>query len=451
MFDPAVFAARRDAYMQAIGTGGVAIVRSLPERLRNGDAFFPFRQHSDLVYLTGFLEPDTTLILRPSAQTERVIMFVRPRDPEMETWDGRRAGVEGATATYGADAAYPAAELPAKISELIANCEDLYFSLGLDDDMDRLVATTIAKLRKTEKRGKRPPRAVIDPRVALHELRLHKRPEELEAMRKAADISTEAHIAAMKIGKPGAFEHEIEAEINYTFRRRGGAGPGYATIVGAGANATILHYIENKCAIAAGDLVLVDAGCEYDHYTADITRTWPATGTFTAIQKRVYQIVLDCQVEAIEMIKPGVTLDDIHNHCVRRLTEGMIALGLLTGSAEERVADQTYRKFYMHGTSHWLGLDVHDAGVYTLAGTARPLAAGMVITVEPGLYIAADAADVPPELRGIGVRIEDDVLVTPTGYEVLTAGCPKKIGDIEAHCNPQAEGRGPTPHPHVSR
>jgi Xaa-Pro aminopeptidase len=361
-------------------------------------------------------------------------MFVRPRDPELEVWDGRRAGLEGAKATYGADAAYPAAELPAKLQELIANCEDLHYSLGLDGEMDQLVATTIAKLRKTEKRGKRPPRAVVDPRIALHELRLHKRPEELVAMRKAADISTEAHVAAMKAGKPGAFEHELEAVINYTFRRRGGAGPGYTTIVGAGENATILHYVENKCAIAEGDLVLIDAGCEYDHYTADITRTWPASGTFTAIQKRVYQVVLDTQLEAIELVKPGVTLDEIHNHCVRRLTEGMIALGLLEGSADDRIADNTYRKFYMHGTSHWLGLDVHDAGAYTRGGKARPLEAGMVITVEPGLYVAADAADVPPDLRGIGIRIEDDVLVTPTGYEVLTAACPKKIEDIEAAC-----------------
>jgi len=434
MFDPAVFAARRDAYMQAIGTGGVAIVRSLPERLRNGDAFHPFRQHSDLVYLTGFVEPDTTLILRPGAETERVIMFVRPRDPELETWDGRRAGLEGAQATYGADTAYPAAELAAKLGELIANCEDLHYSLGLDNEMDHLVASTIAKLRKSEKRGKRPPRAVIDPTIALHELRLHKRPEELTAMRKAAEISVEAHIAAMKAGKPGSFEHELEALINYTFRRRGGSGPGYATIVGAGENATILHYVENRCAIADGDLVLIDAGCEYNHYTADITRTWPASGKFTPIQKRVYQIVLDVQLEAIAMVKPGVTLDEIHHHCVRRLTEGMIALGLLAGNAEDRVADQSFRKFYMHGTSHWLGLDVHDAGAYTVGGKARPLQPGMVITIEPGLYVAADAPDVPPELRGIGIRIEDDVLVTAGDPDVLTAACPKKIEDIEAAC-----------------
>jgi Xaa-Pro aminopeptidase len=434
MFDPSVFAARRDAFMRAIGTKAVAIVRSQPERLRNGDAFHPFRQHSDVVYLTGFVEPDTTVILRPGADTERVVMFVRPRDPEMEIWDGRRAGIDGAKSTYGADAAYPASELPAKLVELIANCDELHYSLGLDEEMDKLVGATIAKLRKLEKRGKRPPRAVVDPQVALHELRLHKRPEELAAMRRAADISTEAHIAAMKAGKPGTFEHELEAVINYTFRRSGGAGPGYASIVGTGANATILHYIENNCAIAEGDLVLVDAGCEYDHYTADITRTFPATGTFTAIQKRVYQIVLDTQVEAIAMIKPGITLDDLHNHCVRRLTEGMIALGLLGGSADDRIADQSYRKFYMHGTSHWLGLDVHDAGMYMQDGRARPLEAGMVITVEPGLYIAADAQDVPPELRGIGIRIEDDVLVTEAGHEVLTASCPKTIEDVERAC-----------------
>ena len=434
MFDPAVFAARRDAYMQAIGPSGVAIVRSLPERLRNGDAFHPFRQVSDLVYLTGFVEPETTLVLRPGHDSERIVMFVRPRDPELETWDGRRAGIDGAKSLYGADAAYPAAELPQKLGELIANHEELHYSVGLDDEMDLMITRAIAKLRKTEKRGKRPPRAIVDPRDALHELRLHKRPEEIAALRTASEISAEAHVLAMRAGKPGVFEHELEALINYTFRRKGGAGPGYTTIVGAGENATILHYIENKCAIADGDLVLVDAGCEYNHYTADITRTWPATGKFTAIQRRVYQIVLDTQVEAVAMVKPGVTIDEIHNHCVRRLTEGMIELGLLSGNAEDRVADQSYRKFYMHGTSHWLGLDVHDVGAYTREGKARPLEPGMVITVEPGLYVAADAPEVPPELRGIGIRIEDDVWVTETGHDVLTAACPKKIEDIEAVC-----------------
>jgi Xaa-Pro aminopeptidase len=431
MFDPAIFAARRAEYMAAIGPSAVAVVRSLPERLRNGDAFHPFRQSSDLVYLTGFVEPDTTLVLRPGAETERVVMFVRPRDPELETWDGRRAGLEGAKERYGADAAYPAIELAAKLPELVANHHELHYGLGFDDEMDRLIATTIARLRKTEKKGKRPPHALIDPRAALHEMRLKKRPEELRTLRKACEIATEAHVLAMKTGRPGVFEHEVEAAINYTFRKHGGSGPGYATIVGAGENATILHYIENRCAIADGDLVLVDAGCEYDHYTSDITRTWPANGTFSGPQRHVYEIVLATQIAAVQMAKPGTTIDDIHNFCVRELTAGMIELGLLTGSVDDRIADQAYRKFYMHGTSHWLGLDVHDAGAYTRDGKARPLEPGMVITVEPGLYIAHDAPDVPDALRGIGVRIEDDVAITPGAPEVLTAACPKSIDDLE--------------------
>ncbi|HVK77075.1 MAG TPA: Xaa-Pro aminopeptidase [Kofleriaceae bacterium] len=434
MLAPDVFAARRKAYMDALGPNAVALVCSLPERVRNGDAHYSFRQHSDVLYLTGFAEPDTTVILRPGAETDRVVMFVRPRDPEMETWDGRRAGLEGARERYGADVAYPASELAQRLPDLIANCEELHYALGLRDDTDLLVAGTLARLRKSEKRGKRPPRAVVDPRAVLHELRLHKGSEELTAMRKASAITSDAHVAAMQAGRPGAFEYELEAIINYTFRSRGGAGPGYNTIVGAGENATILHYIENTCAIADGDLVLIDAGCEYGGYTADITRTWPASGRFTPAQRKVYDLVLDVQKEAIAMTRPGVTLDEIHHHCVQRLTEGMVALGLLAGPASARIEDLSYKKFYMHGTSHWLGLDVHDVGAYTRDGKARPLEAGMVITIEPGLYIAADAPDVPAELRGIGVRIEDDVLVTADGHEVLTAACPKEVADLERVC-----------------
>jgi Xaa-Pro aminopeptidase len=434
MFDAAVFAARREAYMQAIGPNAVAVVRSLPQRLRNGDAYHPFRQHSDVVYLTGFVEPETTLVLRPGAETERVVMFVRPRDPEMEVWDGRRAGLEGAKDRYGADAAYTSAELPSKLWELIANTDELHYSLGVDEELDVLVGQALARLRKWEKKGKRPPRAVVDPRLALHELRLHKRPEELALLRRACAITCDAHVAAMRIGRPGVFEHELEAVLDYTFRRAGGAGPGYATIAGSGDNATILHYIENDRRIEDGDLVLVDAGCEYDHYTADITRTWPANGRFTAPQRAVYELVLATQKAAIELARPGKTIDDIHDHCVRALTAGMIDLGLLTGTVDERVADEAYKRFYMHGTSHWLGLDVHDAGAYTVGGKPRPLVPGMVITVEPGLYIARDAKDVPDELRGIGVRIEDDVAITADGHEVLTAACPKEVADVEAAC-----------------
>jgi Xaa-Pro aminopeptidase len=421
--DAAVFAARREAYMRALGPRAVAVVSSLPERLRNGDAFHRFRQHSDVYYLTGFAEPDATLILRPGAESERFVMFVRPRDPEMETWDGRRAGLEGARERYGADAAFPSAELDARLWELIANHEELHFSLGLDEEMDLRVAAAIARLRKTEKRGKRPPHAVVDPRGALHELRLRKSPDEVKVLRKAAAITAEAHRAAMATGRPGTFEYELEAVIDYTFRKNGGAGPGYSTIVGAGENATILHYVENSCAIGPDDLVLVDAGCEYAYYTADITRTFPASGRFTGRGRDVYAIVLDTQKSAIAMARPGVTIDQIHEHCVRKLTAGMIELGLLSGPAEDRIADLAYKKHYMHGTSHWLGMDVHDVGAYTQHGTARPLEPGMVITVEPGLYLAAE---------GIGVRIEDDVLITERGNEVLTAAAPKEIADVEA-------------------
>jgi Xaa-Pro aminopeptidase len=431
MFDPAVFAARRDDLMKAIGPDAIVVVRSQPERLRNGDAFHPFRQSSDVVYLTGFVEPDATLILRPGAKSERVVMFVRPRDPDVEVWDGTRAGLDGAKQRYGADAAYPSNELPQRLAELIANCEQLHYALGLDDEMDLLVAQTIARLRKSEKRGLRPPHAVVDPRVAVHEQRLFKRPEELAALREAAKISAEAHLAAMRAGKPGAFEYELEAAIDFTFRRRGGSGPGYTTIAGAGRNATVLHYITNDAQIRDGDLVLVDAGCEYDHYTADITRTWPANGTFTPAQRRVYDLVLEAQVGAISLARPGATINDIHDHCVRVLTAGMIELGLLAGHVDDRVADSSYKKFYMHGTSHWLGLDVHDAGAYTIGGKPRPLAPGMVITVEPGLYIAADAPDVPDAFRGIGVRIEDDVAITAGAPDVLTADTPKRADELE--------------------
>ncbi|MCX5741754.1 MAG: aminopeptidase P N-terminal domain-containing protein [Proteobacteria bacterium] len=434
MFDPAVFAARREAFMTAIGPDAVAVVSSLPERLRNGDAMHPFRQHSDLYYLTGFVEPDTTLVLRPGAGTDRTVMFVRPRDPEMETWDGRRAGLEGAKARYGADVAYPVAELELRLWDLLANHDELHFALGLDERMDLRITAAIARLRRTEKKGRRPPRAVVDPRLTLHELRLHKRPEELAALRTACAITADAHVAAMKRGRPGTFEYQLEATLDYTFRSRGGSGPGYASIVGAGDNATILHYIENRCEIMDGDLVLIDAGCEYDHYTGDISRTWPASGTFSAAQRDVYDRVLATQEAAIAMVKPGVTIDEIHTFCVRALTTAMIDLGLLAGTVDERIADGSYRRFYMHGTSHWLGLDVHDAGAYTRGGKARPLQPGMVITIEPGLYIPLHAVEVPERLRGIGVRIEDNILVTDDGHENLTIACPKDVATIEALC-----------------
>ncbi len=468
---PEVYAERRRRLMEKIGPEAIALFASQPERPRNGDTYYRFRQQSDVYYLTGFDEPQTTLLLRPGAKPiappppsaaadapamttptapapatitptapapgamadGRFVLFVRPRDPQTEVWDGRRAGVEGALATYRAEAAYPSAELRDRLATLLTNCDELHYAVGGDPQLDALVMETIAKLRRSERRNQRPPRAIVDPLAAIHELRLHKEPEELAILRRASAITSEAHVAAMRAGRPGTYEHELEALVDYTFRRRGGNGPGYNTIVGAGRNATILHYIENKDVIRPGDLVLIDAGCELAHYTADITRTFPASGRFTGAQRDVYQIVLEVQRQAIAMVRPGVTLDDIHHHCSRALTDGMISLGLLTGDRDERIADGSYRKFYMHGTSHWLGLDVHDAGAYIRGGGPRPLAPGMVITIEPGLYIG-EGPEIAEALRGIGVRIEDDLLVTDTGHEILTAMCPKSIDDIEALC-----------------
>lgn len=443
--DPKLLAARRQRVMDAVGPSAVVLVASLPERPRNGDSFHRFRQHSDVLYLTGFAEPETAVLLRPGAAAvaagtaaepgaeARFVMFVRPSDPEAELWDGKRLGVEGARAELGADAAFAAAEFESRLSSLIANFDDLHYAVGLDPRLDAAVLGTIARLRKTEKRGKRPPRAIIDPMAVLHEHRLHKGPEELEVLRHAADITARAHVEAMRLGRPGTSEAELEAAVDYAFRRLGGSGPGYNSIVGAGQNATILHYIDGRDLINAGELVLVDAGCELGGYTADVTRTFPADGTFTAAQREVYELVLKAQVSAIALVRPGVTIDQLHQHCVRVLTEGLLALGLLSGSREERIADGSYRRFFPHGTSHWLGLDVHDAGAYTSGGAARPLAPGMVITVEPGLYLPA-ATDIPEPLRGLGVRIEDDVLVTADGCEVLTAACPKTVEEIEAAC-----------------
>ena len=434
MYSPSIYADRRARFMESIGDRAVAIFHSPPEAMRNADSNYKYRQASDVLYLTGFAEPETTIVLRPGAESERFVMFVRPRDPERETWDGRRAGVEGARSRYGADAAYPIEELATRLADLVANTHELYFALGNDAACDARVCNLLAELRRSERRGKRAPTRVVDPGVALHEMRLHKAPEEVQTLREAAAVTVEAHRAAMRAAAPGGSEQELEALIDYTFRRRGGNGPGYTTIVGSGDNATILHYIENDRELRDGDLVLIDAGCELDFYTADITRTFPVSGKFSEAQRKCYELVLASQEAAIAATRPGATLDAIHDQVVRILTEGMVELGLLAGPAADRIADNSYKRFYMHRTSHWLGMDVHDVGTYTHDGTPRELAPGMVITIEPGLYIAADADDVPAEYRGIGVRIEDDLLVTESGCENLTADCPKTVADVEAAC-----------------
>jgi len=424
------YAERRAQLMQRIGPRAALVLASPPEQLRNGDTHFKFRQDSDILYLTGFEEPGAAVVLRPGSDKPFVLM-VRPRDPAEETWTGRRAGVEGAVRDFGADAAWPAAELDDRLAEIISGAEEIHYPFGRDPALDAAVARVLARLRARERRGTRAPVRLVDARLSLHEMRLVKTPDEVATQRKAAAITAEAHVAAMRAAREAANEHEIEAIVDYTFRRRGGTGPGYPTIVGGGVNATILHYVENRAPLQRGQLLLVDAGCEIDGYTADVTRTWPIGARFSPAQRRLYEAVLDTQIAAIEAVRPGATLDAIHHDVVQRLTGHLVSLGLLSGEVPALIESGAYKQFYMHRTSHWLGMDVHDVGFYSIDGVARPLVPGMVLTIEPGLYVAEDA-DVPAEYRGLGVRIEDDILVTASGHDNLTASTPKSVADLEA-------------------
>jgi Xaa-Pro aminopeptidase len=424
------YAARRARLMERLGPNAALLLMSPPERMRNGDANYKYRQDSDVLYLTGFNEPGAAVLLRPGHATP-FVLFVRPRDPAAETWTGRRAGVEGAVSAYGADVSHPSDQLDDKLAELVMGAEEIHYPFGREPELDAVVARLLGRLRTAERRGRRAPTRLCDARLTLHEMRLIKAPEELNVLRRAAAITAEAHLAAMRAARPGGSEREIEALVDYTFRRRGGTGPGYTTIVGAGANATILHYIENTAPLAGGELLLIDAGCEVDGYTADVTRTFPVGTRFSDPQRRFYQAVLETQQAAIEMVRPGATLDQIHEAVVARLTGHLVQLGILTGEPAKLVEEGAFKPYYMHRTSHWLGLDVHDVGFYSENGAARPLAPGMVLTIEPGLYVGDGAAS-PPEYRGLGVRIEDDILVTATGYENLTSTTPKSVADIEA-------------------
>ena len=426
-----VFKSRRERFMDAMGSG-VAILAAAPARVRSNDTEYRYRPDSDLFYLTGFGEPETIAVFAPEHPEHKFVLFVRPRDPEREVWDGRRAGVEGAVSEYGADAAFTVAEFEEKIFEYLDGRKQLYYRLGLDEEFDLRVIRLLNRYRTSRKAKGPGPSAVVDPGEIVHEMRLLKTYEDLAMMRRAAEISAEAHRAAMAAARPGIHEYELEALVEYTFRRNGAVGPSYTTIVGSGPNATILHYVENVRRVEDGDLVLIDAGAEYAYYAADITRTWPVSGRFSPEQREVYEIVLAAQAGAIAMSKPGVTMMEIHDYCVRTIVEGLVRLGLVEGPVEKAIEEGTYKKFYMHKTGHYLGMDVHDVGKYREGEEWRSLAAGMVMTVEPGIYIAEDCEEVEARWRGIGVRIEDDVLVTETGCEVLTAAVPKTVEEIEA-------------------
>lgn len=453
-FERSIYAARRARVFEAMERlgGGVMLLPAADEKVRNADNEYLFRQDSDYAWTVGLDEPQGGALLVARDGQRKLVLFVRPRDKEKEIWNGRREGVEGARERWGADEAFTVGELDAKLPEFLESAPTLWWRLGQDAAWDARVGRLVAWLGMQKRLGKGAPGAIVEPGRILHELRLHKGPEEVARIRKAAEITAEGHFAAMRDGKPGRREYQVQAELEYAFRRRGGNGTSYATIVAAGSNSTILHYRADDTELRDGDVCLVDAGGEYDLYAADVTRTFPVSGQFSKAQRDLYALVLASQKEALAAVKPGATIDAIHDGVVRTLTEGLVAMGLLKGPAEERIAEGTrlatlkagspeekaaprgYRKYFMHRTSHWMGLDVHDVGDYVVDGKARPLAPGMVLTIEPGLYVAADDAEAPAELRGVGIRIEDDVLVTGGGNENLTAAVPKEIDEVEAVC-----------------
>ena len=427
-----VFAERRQRLMSTFQPGSVLIIPSAHHTIRNHDVEHPWRQDSDFWFLTGFDEPDSYLVLRPGQSEEQCVLFVRPRDRDAETWNGRRAGLEGAVQHFGADKAFLSADFEQELARLCVGMRELSWVFGRDPALDQLLIRVARRHRTQPKLRMDGPDTLTDLSKALWPLRLFKQPEEIAALRRAGAITAEAHHEAMRLCQPGINEAQLQAAVEYVFLSGGAKRPGYGSIVAQGDNATILHYVENCMPVQEGALVLIDAGCEVDQHTADVTRVFPASGTFTPEQQAVYDIVLLAQMAAIDTCRVGRTFHEVHDVAVAILTQGMVDLGLLQGDVETLVKENTYKKYYMHGTSHWLGLDVHDVGGVHVGAQSRPLEPGMVLTVEPGLYVPLDDLDAPEALRGIGVRIEDDVLVTADGPDVLTAACVKQPQDIEA-------------------
>lgn len=422
---------RRDEFMRRLA-GGIAVFPAAPTAIRNSDVEHEYRQDTDFYYLTGFEEPNAVAVLAPDHPEHRFVLFVQPKDREREVWTGWRAGEEGARRDYGADAAFTIDKLDQELPKLAEKADRIYYRFGSDPTFDERLVGFMRGFQRQRQREGTGPSSVIDPAEILHEMRLIKSPDELQTLRRAIDISCDGHLAAMAAIKPGAYEYEIEAILRYVFRKSGSPRSGYAAIVASGHNATVLHYTINDRRIENDELVLIDAGAEFGYYTGDVTRTMPAGGKFTEDQAILYQLVLDAQLEAISAIRPGATFLEPHQAAVRVLTEGLVRLGLLEGKVEKLIDENALKKFYMHRTSHWLGMDVHDAGPYKVADEWRRLEPGMVMTVEPGLYIADDDQNVASRYRGIGIRIEDDVLVTDDGNEVLSARVPKSVQEIES-------------------
>lgn len=425
------FASRRQLLISHMEPNSIAILPSANEKIRNRDADYPFRQDSDFYYLCGFPEPEAVLVLIPGREHGETILFCRERDRTREIWDGYRAGPEGACSKYQADDAFPIGDIDDILPGLLEGRERVYYSMGRDQAFDQKVMTWVNTLRAQVRSGASPPGEFLNLDHLLHDQRLFKRAAEVRIMKAAADISAEAHCNAMKICRPGLYEYELEAELQHAFLKAGSRSPAYNSIVGSGNNACILHYVENTKQMKEGELVLIDAGCELEHYASDITRTFPVSGKFSSEQKAIYELVLQAQSAAIDVIKPGNHWNDPHEVSVKVITQGLVGLGLLEGEVDTLIKEEKYKLFYMHRIGHWLGMDVHDVGDYKIDGEWRVLEPGMVMTVEPGIYIAPDEKTVAKKWRGIGVRIEDDVLITKNGCDILSSGVPKTVKEIE--------------------
>lgn len=423
---------RRKELMAQMEPNSIAILASANPVLRNGDTEFAFRQSSDLYYLTGFREPHAVLVLIPGRTQGQCLLFCQEKDPLKELWNGKLLGPEAATQVLGVDDAFPIGDIDDILPGLIEGRERVYYAMGKDEGFDHRVMEWVKVIRGKVRSGAQSPGEFLMLDHLLHEMRLIKSKAELAVMRESGQIAVRAHKRAMKTCRPGMYEYQLEAEYLHEFVRSGCRAPAYNSIVAGGANACILHYTENDRELHDGDLVLIDAGCEFEYYASDITRTFPVNGKFSPEQKAVYELVLEAQLAAIDKVKPGGHWDDPHNTTVRVLTEGLVDLGLLKGKVSELIKKEAYKEFYMHRAGHWLGMDVHDVGDYKIDGKWRELEKGMVMTVEPGLYISPNNTKVHKKWRGIGVRIEDDVAVTAKGFEVLTAGLPKTVEEVEA-------------------
>ncbi len=426
------FARRRKNLMALMDANSIAIIPSAREQVRNRGTTYPFRQDSDFYYLSGITEPEAVLVLLPGRRHGQFLVFCRERDSSLEMWHGNRAGPEGICEKHRADDAFPMADIDDILPGLLEGRDRVYYSMGRSAEFDGQIMGWVNRIRGKESSGASPPGEFTDLDHMLHELRLYKSAAELRLMRKAAEITARAHCRAMRACRRGMYEYQLEAELQHEFANYGARFPAYPSIVGGGDNACVMHYTENKDKLRDGDLVLIDAGCELESYASDVTRTFPVNGQFSTEQRALYELVLKVQLAAIDQIKPGNHWNQPHDASVRVLTEGLVELGLLKGRVASLIKRNAYRAFYMHRVGHWLGLDVHDVGDYRVGEEWRVLETGMVMTVEPGLYISSGNTKVAKKWRGIGIRIEDDVVITETGCEVITSGVPKTVGEIEA-------------------